>query len=86
MKKKKLLINRSNIYPHLVEKMFNIKKKTTQDAILDKKWKEWSISEQEFLDFKKYAVQLIKKVFKCSSRNAQNTFTWFWLSHGLIVK
>ena len=79
-------VNRENCYIHLLEKMFNLVDKTTQDAILDSKWKEWAITEEQFLNYKKYALSLIQKVFKIPKKKAEKQFLWFWISHGLITK
>lgn len=78
-------INRENCYIHLLEKMFNLVDKTIQDALLDK-WREWKITEEQYLNFKKYALSVIQKVFKIPKKKAEVQFDWFWENHGLLIK
>lgn len=78
-------VNRENCYIHLLEKMFNLVDKTIQDALLDK-WREWKITEEQYLNFKKYALSVIQKVFKIPKKKAEVQFGWFWENHGLLIK
>jgi hypothetical protein len=44
------------------------------------------MTEEQADEFRRYAIPLIKKVFKCNRRKAEATFGWFWLEFGLRVK
>jgi len=80
-------ITRENIYLHLLEKQFNLLDYTIQDAILEKKWQElWEVDKNKFDEFKIYAINLIKKTFKCNKQKAVSTFQWFEFNHGLKIK
>lgn len=77
-------IDRTNIADHLLKYQFNLINKTLSEAELNEDWiDEWSISQEKFEEFKKYAVPLIKKVFKCNKTRALSTFDWFNMSFGL---
>lgn len=81
-----VVINRKNIYPHLLEKQFTLVQKTTQDALLDKGWKEWTVSKEKYENFRKYSLALIRKVFKVNKAKSIEIFEWFELTHGLKIK
>lgn len=84
---KRKLINRDNIYIHLLEKQLNLIEKTIPNALLDRNWKEeWTITKNQLQEFENYAIPLLMKTFKFSKGKAVSTFTWFLLSHGLKVK
>ena len=77
-------ITRLNIADHLVEYQLNMIGKTTSDALKDDMWfHNWTFSTRQYELFKGYAVPLIKKVFKCNTKKAEETFGWFNLQFGL---
>lgn len=79
-------INRETITIHLVEYELNIVGKTLEEAEKSSKWySENSMTEEQYEMFKGYAIPLIKKVFKCSKKKAEETFRWFDLMYGLRV-
>lgn len=81
------IINRNNIYEHLLEKQFMLVERTMLDALFDKNWREeWRITKAQSVAFEKYAIPLIKKVFKCNKQKALSTFTWFKEMHSLKIK
>ena len=45
----------------------------------------WKITQEKYDEFKRYAILLIKKVFKCNKQRAEKTFEWFDLEFGLSV-
>jgi len=82
-------ILRSNISEHLLEKQFSLIGKTVQEAVnSNTKWKEeWTISSEKQEEFIKYAIPLIKKVFKCSRQKAiDKALNPFLLNFGLKIK
>jgi hypothetical protein len=84
---KRKLINRDNIYQHLLEKEFNLIDMTIQNALLERNWKEkWTITKEQLQQLEDYAIPLLKKTFKFSTKKAVSTFAWFWLQHGIKVK
>jgi phenylalanine-4-hydroxylase len=44
------------------------------------------MTTEQFTEFKKYSIKLIKKVFKCNTTKALRTFDWFNLEFGLRIK
>jgi len=82
-----MIVNRSNILEHLLEKHLNLVEKTTLDALFEKNWRsKWTISRQQHEEFKRYCIPLIKRIFKCNKTKAVNTFEWFMTNYGLTIK
>lgn len=79
-------INRSNIAEHLIKYQLAMVGKTMEEALLDDMWFfNWKITQEKYDEFKRYAILLIKKVFKCNKQRAEKTFEWFDLEFGLSV-
>lgn len=77
-------ITRANIAEHLLEYQLSLIGKTVKEAICNKEWlREWSLPKEKSEEFKKYAIPLIKKVFKCNKGKATSTFNWWDLNWGL---
>ena len=69
-KKERKKINRENITNHLIEYQLNMVGKTIEDAINTPKWvEEFYITTEQCEEFKKYAVPLLKKVFKFNTNS-----------------
>jgi hypothetical protein len=80
-------VTRLNIAEHLVEYQLNMIGKTTEDAKKDDMWyHNWTFTNVQFELFKSYAIPLIKKTFKCNTKKAEQTFSWFNLQFGLRLK
>jgi hypothetical protein len=80
-------INRLNISDHLVEYQLAMVGKTMGDALKDDMWFfNWTLTEEQHEQFEAYAVPLIKKVFKCNTTRAKDTFSWFDMQFGLRIK
>lgn len=80
-------ITRENIGQHLLEYELNLVGKTKISILDDDLWKfNWAITRGQYNEFKKYAVPLLKKTFKCNSLRANNIFDWFWSQFGLRIK
>lgn len=79
-------INRLNVGEHLLEYQLNLIGKTKMDAIMDETWiVGWSLTPDQYTQFKAYAIPLLKKVFKCNTNKAKDTFEWFMMQFGLQV-
>ena len=79
-------ITRLNIADHLVEYQLNMIGRTTADAKKDELWfHNWTFTSKQYELFKSYAIPLIKKIFKCNTAKAQQTFDWFNLQFGLRI-
>jgi len=80
-------INRLNVADHLLEYQLHIVGKTTSDALKDDLWfVNFTLTTQQHEEFKKYAIPLLKKVFKFNKSKAEETFNWFDLQFGLRIK
>lgn len=79
-------IKREDMAMHLVEYQLNMIGKTIEDAKSDPMWYfNNTITQAQYLEFRKYALFQIKKTYKCNKRNAEKTFDWFNLQFGLRV-
>ena len=80
-------INRLNVADHLVEYQLNMVGKTMFEAMQNTNWfHEWTLTEEQHEAFKKYAIPLLKKVFKFNTNKAKDTFAWFDMQFGLRIK
>jgi hypothetical protein len=80
-------VNRLNISDHLLEYQLNLAGKTMSDAKKDDMWFfNWTITQEQADEFRKYAIPLLKKVFKCNTNIAKSNFEWFNLQFGLRIK
>lgn len=78
--------NRENIAMHLVEYQMHMIGKTYEDAESTPQWfREYTMTQEQFLEFKKYAVALLKKVYKCNKKIAESNFDWWNLNWGLRI-
>lgn len=83
MKKK---INRMTISDHLIEYQLQMIGKTVQDALKDPEWyNTWTMTSEQYDEFRAYAVPLLKKIFKFNTGKANSTFEWFNLQFGLRI-
>ena len=83
MKKK---INRMTISDHLIEYQLQMIGKTVQDALKDPDWyNTWTMTSEQYNEFRAYAVPLLKKIFKFNTGKANSTFEWFNLQFGLRI-
>jgi len=83
----KTKINRTNISEHLVEYELNMIGKTMEDVKDDTQWyNNNTMTEEQYEEFKGYAIPLLKKIFKFNNRRAEQTFDWFNLQFGLCIK
>jgi hypothetical protein len=80
-------VNRSNITRHLLEKELEMAGKTILDTLDEEYWfNKFTLTREQYLEFRKYSIRLIKKVFRCNGQKAFNTFGWFYLTLGLRIK
>lgn len=80
-------VTRENIERHLLEYQLSLVGKTMMDTLDDDQWYfNITITREKFTEFEKYAIKLIKKVFKCNTSRAKKTFDLFNLNLGLRIK
>jgi hypothetical protein len=57
---------------------------TYQDAVdTPEFWRVYTLTTEQTLEWRKLALPLIKKTFKCNKTRAQSTMGWFELNLGL---
>lgn len=80
-------INRLNIGDHLLDHLLSLIGKTMKDAQENTNWfNEWTVTQNQYDEFRKYAVALLKKTLKCNKSKAEYTFEWFYTQFGLKIK
>ena len=83
----KAKINRSNITRHLIEYQLDMVGKRMVDTLDDDMWYfNWTMTSEQHEEFKRYAIPLLKKIFKFNKAKAEDTFSWFDLQFGLRIK
>lgn len=84
MKKK---VNRGNIMRHLIEYQLDMVGKRVVDTLDDDKWYfNWTMTNDQKSEFNKYAIKLMKKVFKFNTNKAKENLSWFNNQFGLRIK
>jgi hypothetical protein len=79
-------INRETIADHLVDYQLNMVGRTIAEAIKTEKWySKWTMTDEQHEQFRAYALPLIKKIFKCNKKRAEDIFGWFNLQFGLRI-
>lgn len=80
-------ITRTNIAEHLVDYELAMVGKTRLEIIDDDRWYfNNTLTHEQYVAFRKYAIELIQKVFKINKKNAEGVFGWFNLAFGLRIK
>jgi hypothetical protein len=83
----KAKVNRTNISDHLIEYQLKMIGKTVADVSNDEMWFfNNTMTQEQHEEFKRYAIPLLKKIFKFNKGKAESTFGWFDLQFGLRIK
>ncbi len=78
--------NRFTMTQHLIEYMIGLAGYKMVDTLSNDKWhSEWKLTSEQYQEFVKYSIPLIKKVFRCNRKKAQTTFDWFYGVFGLKI-
>jgi len=82
----KAKVNRTNITDHLIEYQLKMVGKTVDEIKEDELWySNNTMTEEQREEFKRYAIPLLKKIFKFNKSKAESTFGWFDLQYGLKI-
>tara|TARA_R100000541_G_scaffold14706_3_gene24091 strand:- start:838 stop:1101 length:264 start_codon:yes stop_codon:yes gene_type:complete len=85
--KKRAEINRGNIMRHLMEKQLDMVGKRLVETLDDDKWYfNWTMTNEQYKEFNKYAIKTMKKVFKFNTNKAKESLSWFHQQFGLRIK
>jgi spore coat protein CotF len=78
---------RATMIQHLLEYQIALIGKTMVDTYNDDKWySKWTITAEQKRQFRSYSIKIIKKVFRCNSKRADETFEWFYSVFGLKIR
>lgn len=87
MEQNKDKITRDNITKHLLVYQLSLVGKTMLDTLDEEEWyKVFTLTREQKTEFDKYAMALIRKIFKCNKKKALEALSWFDLGYGLAVK
>ena len=78
-------INRKNIATHLMKYQLSLVGKELDDAF-EEDWEDWTITQEQYDEFKRYSINILKKVFKFNTNKANKTFDWFYNHFGLKIR
>ena len=79
-------INRENIAEHLLDYQLSMIDRSMYEALTNPKWKqEWSLTAEQYAQYERYAIPLLKKVFKFNTTKAKQTLK-FLDNFGLKIK
>lgn len=77
---------RDTLGMYLVEMQMEAIGKTFEDAESTPEWfNKFTMTQEEFLEFKSMAISIVKKVYKCNKRIAESNFDWWNLNWGLRI-
>lgn len=80
-------ITRENVGEHLFDYQLKIVGKTRVDVINDDRWHfNWTMTQAQFMEFYKYAIKVLQKVFHCNRVNAVNAFNFYWSQFKVRIK
>jgi hypothetical protein len=80
-------ISRENLAQHLIIYQLKLINKTPKDAYKDKEWSyKWTIPENTYKEYRKYALNTIQKVLKCSPKKSRGIFGALQFCFGLNIE
>ena len=80
-------INRKNITEYLLEYQLEMIDKTLIDVIDNDNWRfDFTLTLNQNIQFKSYAIPLIRKIFKANKLKGENIFQEFIKLYGLRIK
>ena len=79
-------VTRNNIHDVLFDKQLEIIGKTRLDYLDDDKWWwNWTMTEEQYIEYEKWAIPLLMKVFHYKRGKARSTFHWFYKTFGVRI-
>ncbi len=80
-------VTRENLAEHLVIYQLSLIGRTMKDAEKDREWSyKWTIPESKYKEYRKYALNTIQKVLKCSPRKSKGIFGALQFCFGLNIE
>jgi len=85
MEKKR--ITRENVAEHLLDYQLEMLGKTRIDIVDRDTWRfDFTMTQEQLIDFTSYAIPLLQKTFKFNRRKALDTFEWWRMRFGVRIK
>lgn len=79
-------VTRQNLAEHLAKYQLEMVGKTWDDALADSQWfYNITMTQDQFDEFMKYAIPLVKKTLRCNKASAHKALDWFNLQFGLRI-
>ena len=79
-------VKRENIGEYLFQKQLDIIGATRLTIIDDDLWHHhFSITRDQYTEFRSYAIKLMMKTFRCNKNKASETFNWYWQQFGVKI-
>lgn len=80
-------VKRENIGEHLFDFELKMIGKTRMDIVDQDRWFfNFTMTRGQYIEFRKYAVSLMMKTFRCTKPKALNIFEWYWSCFGVRIK
>lgn len=80
-------VKRENIGQHLFEYQLKMIGKDLTSLIDDDRWSfHFTMTRGQYIEFRKYAVSLMMKTFRCTKPKALNIFEWYWQQFGVRIR
>lgn len=80
-------VKRENIGEHLFDYQLKMIGKIRMNVVDDDKWySHFTMTRNQYIEFRKYAVSLMMKTFRCNKNKALSIFEWYWQQFGVKIK
>ena len=80
-------VRREDIGKHLFDYQLQMIGKTRIEVLDDDKWYfHFTMTRGQYIEFRKYAVSLMMKTFRCNKNKAIGIFEWYWTQFGVRLK
>ena len=80
-------ITRENVADHLFDYQLEMIGKTRIDILDNDRWRfDFTMTQEQLVDFTSYAIPLLQKTFRYNRRKALDTFEWFRMQFGIRIK
>lgn len=87
LKTKREILKRENLPSHLLRFQFAIIGKSTADMVIEnKKVYDYQLPFAAYNSFRAYGIAMMKRVYKCNRKIAEENFDWFYKRFGMKIK
>lgn len=80
-------IKRETIGEHLFDHQLEMMGRIRTEIFDNDRWRfQYTLTRNQYTDFRDYAIKLIMKTFKCNKNKAIGIFEWYWEIFGVRLK